>query len=134
MTQCNKWLQWAYVEAAWVAVRWEGEFKTMSEKRRAMGKKANTAIIAVAQRLARISWPLLTEGRKYEKTHQPQSLKNKIMRREPKPKTANLAWGDALDHELTTMTVEGAEESPVIGMKIRMKKGRRRRKLSPVAP
>jgi transposase len=66
MRHCNKWLRWAFVEAAWVAVGCSAYFGDFYKKKRALGKKANTAILAVARRMARIAWQLLTEGRAYE--------------------------------------------------------------------
>jgi hypothetical protein len=66
MRHCNKWLRWGFVEAAWVAVGCSGYFGDIYKKKRAVGKKANTAIVAVARRMARTTWQLLTEGRDYE--------------------------------------------------------------------
>ena len=66
MPHCNKWLRWGFVEAAWVAVGCSGYFGDLYKKKRALGKKANTAIVAVARRMARIAWQLLTQGRTYE--------------------------------------------------------------------
>lgn len=63
MRRCNKWLRWAYVEAAWVAVGCDGYFAQYCRRQRACGKKANTAILATARRMARISWQLLTQER-----------------------------------------------------------------------
>jgi transposase len=67
MRHCNKWLRWGFVEATWVAVGCSAYFGDLYKKKRALGKKANTAILAVARRMARIAWQLLTEGRAYEK-------------------------------------------------------------------
>jgi transposase len=66
MRHCNKWLRWGFVEATWVAVGCSAYFGDLYKKKRALGKKANTAILAVARRMARIAWQLLTEGRAYE--------------------------------------------------------------------
>ena len=68
MPHCNKWLRWAFVEAAWVAIGCNAYFGTMYKKKRALGKKANTAILCVARRMARIAWQLLTQGRDFETT------------------------------------------------------------------
>jgi transposase len=65
MRACNKWLRWAFVEAAWVSVGCSPYFGDFYKAKRAVGKKANTAILAVARRMARITWHLLTEGREY---------------------------------------------------------------------
>jgi len=66
MSSCNKWLRWAFVEAAWVAVGCSPYFGDLYRGKRSLGKKANTAILCVARRMARISWQLLTEKRTYE--------------------------------------------------------------------
>jgi transposase len=42
---CNKWLRWALVEAAWVAVGCSPYFGTIYRHHRSRGKKANTAIL-----------------------------------------------------------------------------------------
>ena len=68
MPHCNKWLRWAFVEAAWVAIGCNAYFGMMYKKKRALGKKANTAILCVARRMARIAWQLLTQGRDFETT------------------------------------------------------------------
>jgi transposase len=65
MRACNKWLRWAFVEAAWVSVGCSPYFGDFYKAKRAVGKKANTAILAVARRMARITWQLLTECREY---------------------------------------------------------------------
>lgn len=67
MRQCNKWLRWAFVEAAWVAIGCDSYFGGLYKKKRAAGKKANTAILCVARRMARITWQILTQGRDYQK-------------------------------------------------------------------
>jgi transposase len=66
VTQCNKWLKWAFVEAAWVAVGCSAYFGGLYRAHRARGKKANTAITIVARRMCRIVWQLLREDRHYE--------------------------------------------------------------------
>lgn len=66
MKHCNKWLRWAFVEAAWVAIGCDAYFGDLYKKKRALGKKANTAILCVARRMARITWQLLTQGREYQ--------------------------------------------------------------------
>ena len=68
LRQCNKWLRWAFVEAAWVSVGCSPYFGDYYKTKRAYGKKANTAILATARRMARITWQLLTEKRNYEKS------------------------------------------------------------------
>jgi transposase len=66
MRHCNKWLRWGFVEAAWVAVGCSPYFGDYYKKKRALGKKANTAILATARRMARIAWQLLTQGRDFD--------------------------------------------------------------------
>jgi transposase len=65
LKHCNKWLRWAFVEAAWVAIGNSAYFADIYRKKRAYGKKANTAILCVARRMARITWQLLTQRREY---------------------------------------------------------------------
>lgn len=65
--RCNKWLRWAFVEAAWVAVGCSHYFGDFYKAKRAAGKKANTAILATARRMARITWQILTQERDYAK-------------------------------------------------------------------
>jgi transposase len=62
---CNRWLRWAYVEAAWVAQRTSPYCHAYYEgiKRR---KGANCANTALARRLCEITWHCLTEKRSYQ--------------------------------------------------------------------
>jgi transposase len=62
---CNRWLKWAFVEAAWVAVGCSDYFGTFYAKQRLRGKGANDAITIVARRMAKIAWKMLTDGRDY---------------------------------------------------------------------
>lgn len=62
----NKWLRWAFIEGAWVAVGCSGYFGALYKHHRARGKKANTAITIVARRLCQIVWHLLQEKRPYQ--------------------------------------------------------------------
>jgi len=66
MPMCNKWLRWAFVEAAWVAVGCSNYFGGLYRQQRARGKGANTAIVIVARRLAEIAWQMLRHQRPYE--------------------------------------------------------------------
>lgn len=61
----NRWLKWAFVEGAWVAVGCSPYFGTIYRHHRARGKKANTAITIIARRMCRIAWQLLKEGRDF---------------------------------------------------------------------
>lgn len=65
MKQSNKWLRWALVEAAWVAVRCDPYFRAQYGFRY-RHKGAQTAIVAVARRLAEVIWHVLKEDRPYE--------------------------------------------------------------------
>jgi transposase len=67
MIGCNKWLKWAFIEAAWVAVGCDAYFGGLYRDQKARGKKANTAITIVARRMCWISWQLLDEQRTFEK-------------------------------------------------------------------
>jgi transposase len=64
---CNKWLRWAFVEASWTAIACSAYFGSIYQGHRARGKKANTAIMAVARRMCQISWAMLRERRGYHK-------------------------------------------------------------------
>jgi transposase len=62
---CNKWLRWAFVEAAWIAVRQSPYCRYYFESRkRRLG--AHSAAIALARRLAEIIWHVWKEQRDYE--------------------------------------------------------------------
>lgn len=65
LPRCNKWLRWAFVEAAWVAVGCSPYFGDFYRRKRSLGKRANSAILATARLMARITWQLLTHGRDY---------------------------------------------------------------------
>ena len=65
MPQTNKWLRWALVEAAWVAVRLDPYFRAHFAKRRAH-KPAQSAIVATARRLLEVVWHVLKEDRPYQ--------------------------------------------------------------------
>jgi len=66
LTSRNKWLQWAFIEAAWVAVGCSSYFGSIYKRHRARGKQANTAITIVARRMCRIAWSLLKEQRDFK--------------------------------------------------------------------
>jgi transposase len=63
---CDKWLRWAFVEAAWVAMSCSAYFGGFYRHHRARGKKSNVAILIVARRMCRIAFHLLKERRDYE--------------------------------------------------------------------
>jgi transposase len=67
----NKWLRWALIEAAWVAIARSAYFGTLYRAQRARGKKANVAITIVARRMCRILWQLLTRQRDYQENDFP---------------------------------------------------------------
>jgi transposase len=64
---CNRWLKWAFIEAAWVAIGCSDYFGTFYKRHRARGKGANEAITITARRLAKIAWKMLTDQRDYAK-------------------------------------------------------------------
>jgi transposase len=63
---CNKWLRWAFVESAWVAIGCSAYFGGFYRHHQTRGKKANVAILIVARRLCQIAFHLLKEQRNYE--------------------------------------------------------------------
>ena len=63
---CNRWLRWALVEAAWVAVGHDAYFGAQYRHHRDRRKSATIAITIVARRLAQIVWHVLHEARDYE--------------------------------------------------------------------
>jgi transposase len=67
MFQCNRWLKWAFIEAAWVAVGCSSYFGGLYRYHLSRGKKANAAITIVARRMCRIVYQLLQEDRLYER-------------------------------------------------------------------
>jgi len=62
----NRWLKWAFVEAAWVAVGCSPYFGGIYTRHRGRGKKANTAITIIARRMCTIAWHLLHEKRDFQ--------------------------------------------------------------------
>jgi len=60
---CNRWLKWAFIEAAWVAVGCSDYFGTFYRKQRLRGKGANDAMTIVARRMAIIAWKMLAQER-----------------------------------------------------------------------
>jgi transposase len=67
LKSCNKWLKWAFIEAAWVAINNDAYLGDLYKRQRARGKKANIAITIVAHRMAEIVYSLLKEERPYER-------------------------------------------------------------------
>lgn len=63
---CNKWLRWALVEAAWVAVGCDAYLGGLYRHHRARGKKANTAIMITARRMCQIVFCVLHEKRAFQ--------------------------------------------------------------------
>ena len=64
----NRWLQWAFIEAAWVAVGCSTYFGGLYRQHRSRGKNANVAITIIARRMCQISWTLLKERRDFYET------------------------------------------------------------------
>lgn len=69
MVGCNKWIKWAFIEAAWVAVGHSAYFGGLYRQQKARGKQANTAITIVARRMCRIVWQLLQERREFRESN-----------------------------------------------------------------
>jgi transposase len=63
---CDKWLRWAFVEAAWPAISCSAYLGGLYRHHRARGKKANIALLIVARRMCQIAFHLLKERRDYE--------------------------------------------------------------------
>ena len=61
----NHWLKWAFIEAAWAAIRSSQYFRLVYQRLR-QRKTAQVAIIACARRLCEIAYHLLKERRCYE--------------------------------------------------------------------
>ena len=70
----NKWLKWAFIEAAWVAVGCNDYFGGIYQRHRSRGKAANKAICIVARRLCKIAWHVLHEARPYQARPAPIKL------------------------------------------------------------
>jgi len=70
----NRWLKWAFVEAAWVAVGCSPYFGGIYRRHRARGKKANTAITIIARRMCAIAWHLLHDKRDFAPNPPPLTL------------------------------------------------------------
>lgn len=62
---CNRWLKWAFIEAAWTAVGCSDYFGALYRRQRQRGKGANQAITIVARRMAKIAWQMLSDERDY---------------------------------------------------------------------
>jgi transposase len=78
MWQCNKWMKWAFIEAAWISIGCSSYFGGLYRQCRGRGKKANTAITIVARRMARIVYQLLKENRLYEERSFPPAALVKV--------------------------------------------------------
>lgn len=61
----NKWLRWAFVEAAWTAMRSSPYCRAYYENRK-RHKGQHVAIIALARRISEVVWRVLNEKRPYE--------------------------------------------------------------------
>ena len=77
LRHCNKWLRWAFVEAAWVAIGCSPYFGDFYRRKRSLGKKPNIAILATARLMARITWQLLTQERDYASFPVEQELRSR---------------------------------------------------------
>jgi transposase len=61
----NHWLKWAFIEAAWAAIRTSPYFRLLYQRLR-QRKTAQVAIVACARRLSEIAFHLMKERRCYE--------------------------------------------------------------------
>jgi transposase len=68
---CNKWLRWAFIEGAWVAIVCSPYFGAFYKRHRARSKGANNAITITARRMAQIAWKMLDEKRDYSEEPPP---------------------------------------------------------------
>ena len=66
LSKCNKWLRWAFVEAAWVAVGCSPYFGSLYRHYRSLGKPGNKTIMIAARRMCQIVWRVLSEKKPYE--------------------------------------------------------------------
>lgn len=80
----NKWLRWAFVEAAWIAIRYSPYFKSFFESRK-RHKGVHTAAIALGRRLSDIVWHVLSEERPYQE--RPFKVNKKAIIKELSPAT-----------------------------------------------
>jgi transposase len=62
---CNRWLKWAPIEAACVAIGCSDYFGSFYKRHRSRGKVANEAITITARRMAKIAWKMLKDQRDY---------------------------------------------------------------------
>lgn len=79
---CNKWLRWAFIEAAWVALRSSPYCRGFYEKRK-IHKSSHIAAVALARRLSEIVWHVLMENRAYEE--RPLRCKSQPLRKDSSP-------------------------------------------------
>lgn len=68
LQSCDKWLRWAFIEAAWVSIGCSPYFGEFYRRQRARGKAANTAITIVARRMCHIAFALLKDDRDFTAT------------------------------------------------------------------
>ena len=62
MPRCNKWLRWAFVEAAWVAAGCSPYFGIIIAASDLWARRPTPPSWRPARRMARIAWQLLTQG------------------------------------------------------------------------
>ena len=70
---CNRWLRWAFVEAAWIAQRTSPYCESYYMRIKAR-KGTNSAATALARRLCEISWHCLMDNRPYEERNLPAAF------------------------------------------------------------
>ncbi|MCB4791333.1 MAG: transposase [Elusimicrobia bacterium] len=65
ISTCNHWLRYAFVEAAWAAIRSSPYFRALFSRMRKR-KGPNVAIAVIARRLSEVIYRCLSENRNYE--------------------------------------------------------------------
>jgi transposase len=71
LPMCNKWLRWALMEAAWLAIRKSPYCRAYYEARK-RHKGSHTGAVALARRLSEIIWHVWKEQRPYEERPLPR--------------------------------------------------------------
>lgn len=62
---CNQWLRYAFIEAAWAAIKTSAYYRSYYARMKAK-KQASVAIVAVARKLSETVYHCLTDNRFYE--------------------------------------------------------------------
>ncbi len=65
MPSCNRWLRYAFIEAAWVAITTSPYFRSIFDRIK-KSKGSNTAIVVIARKISEILYLCLKNNRNYE--------------------------------------------------------------------